>query len=188
MIDLLNQIITSDLFNLVGIPFLIFFAKVIDVGLSTLGLIFTSRGYKKLSALTGIIEISIYLLAISAIIEHITEAWYFIAYASGYAVGTYVGMWIEEKLSIGFMNIRVISKKSPERIIKAFRTSGYKATIYKANSTSHRVYVITTVVRRKDVPGVMDLIRKYDRSAFYSVEDIRDVSTYKLKQGMQDIQ
>jgi uncharacterized protein YebE (UPF0316 family) len=185
MIDFIESILASDVFKLIFIPLLIFAAKVVDVSLSTLGLIFTARGFKKLSAITSFVEITVYLLAISTILAHLDEVRYFLAYAGGYAVGTYAGMWIEEKLSIGFFNIRVISKKNPERFLIKLRRLGYKPTFYRAHSSSHLVHVVHIVVKRKALGVMMSLITKFDKSAFYSIEDIRQVSSYKFDEGMK---
>ncbi|RPJ09205.1 MAG: DUF2179 domain-containing protein [Spirochaetaceae bacterium] len=181
MVNFISLLFQSELFVLVGIPILIFLAKVVDVGLATLGLIFTSRGYKKLSSLVSLMEITIYLFAISAILEHLTEVWYFGAYAGGYAVGTYVGMWIEEKLSIGFVSVRVVTRKMPGRLFELLKQDGYKGTAYRAHSGKRQVNVVHTVIRRKDAPVILARVRKFDHTAFYSLEDIRDVSSRKMR-------
>jgi uncharacterized protein YebE (UPF0316 family) len=188
MIDFIFSIIESDVFKLIFIPLLIFSAKVVDVSLSTLGLIFTARGYKKLSSITSFAEIIVYLLAISTILEHLSEIHYFLAYAGGYAVGTYAGMWLEEKLSIGFFNIRVITRKNPERFLRQLKKQGYKPTFYRAHSSSHRVHVVHTVVRRRELAKLRNLISRFDRDAFYSIEDIRAVSSYKFGSGMKRVE
>jgi uncharacterized protein YebE (UPF0316 family) len=176
IVSVFSTLLDSQVFRLLIIPLLIFTAQVVDVGLSTIGLIFTARGFKKLSAVMSFFEIIIYLIAISAILEHLSEWHFLIAYALGYAVGTYVGMWIEEKLSIGFLSIRFITRKNPERFLKSLRRVGYKPTFYGARSSAHRVHVVHTVVKRKELTDLTDRIARFDRAAFYAIEDIRQVS------------
>lgn len=174
---LLNE---SEVLKLAILPFLIFCAKVIDVSLATLGLIFTARGQKKLSMLISFLEISIYLLAISVILENITEPQYFLAYALGYAVGTYTGMWLEERLAIGFFNIRLITHKNPERWLAKLRQQGFKPTCYRANAEKKRVHVIQLIIRRRELESIRQLIQRFDRNAFYAIEDIREAGHLKL--------
>ena len=170
----------SDFFKLAILPLLIFLAKVTDVSLATLGLIFTARGQKKLSMLISFLEISIYLLAISVILENISEPHYFLAYALGYAVGTYTGMWLEERLAIGFFNLRLITHKNPERWLKKLRKHGFKPTCYRANAGKNRVHVIQLIIRRREMEAIRELIQRFDRKAFYSIEDIREAGHLKL--------
>jgi uncharacterized protein YebE (UPF0316 family) len=175
MIAWFNSLLASDIFRILLLPILIFIAKVVDISISTIGLIFTARGFKKLATFTSFLEISIYLLAIATILDHINEWQYFLAYVAGYAAGTYVGMWIEEKLSIGFFHIRFVTRKNPERFLKSLRGMGFRPTTYRAYSSSRPVHVIQTVVRRRQMTDVTDRIASFDRNAFYAVEDIRQV-------------
>jgi uncharacterized protein YebE (UPF0316 family) len=184
-VSIISSVLGSQVFRAIVIPFLIFGAKVVDVGLSTIGLIFTARGYKKLSAAVSFFEIIIYLLAISAILDHLSEWHYLFAYAFGYAVGTYAGMWLEEKLSIGFLSIRFITRKNPERFLKGLRRVGYKPTFYLARSSAHRVHVVHTVVKRRELADLTDRIARFDRAAFYAIEDIRQVSTDTFAERMK---
>ncbi len=173
----------SSIFDFFGIPLLIFLAKIIDVSLSTLGLIFISKGYKKLSSLLSFIEICIYLFAISKILENLTNIYYYLSYAGGYALGTYIGIWIEEKLSIGFVHIRMITKKNANKLISTFKEYGYDITKYQAKSLTDRVDVIYTVVKRNELNNILDIIKSFDKKAFYSVEDIRTVSDYSFRKA-----
>ena len=175
-VSIATSVLDSQVFRAIFIPLLIFTAKVVDVGLSTIGLIFTARGFKKLSAAVSFVEIIVYLIAISAILQHLSEWHYLFAYALGYAVGTYAGMWLEEKLSIGFMSIRFITRKNPERFLKRLRVVGYRPTFYKARSAAHLVHVVHTVVKRRELTDFTKRISRFDRSAFYAIEDIRQVS------------
>jgi uncharacterized protein YebE (UPF0316 family) len=163
-------------FNLVAVPFIIFGAKILEVSLSTLGLIFISRGYKKLATIVSFFEIFIYLFAISRIIQNLSNVWYYVSYAGGYALGTYFGIWIEEKLSIGYANIIMITKKNPDKLIKAFNIAGFLMTNFEAKSTEKKVQVINTVVRRKDINKAVDILNAFDKKAFYTIEDIRTLN------------
>ena len=53
------------------LPFLIFSARIVDVTLGTLRVIFITRGMKYLSALVGFLEILIWLLAIGQIFKNL---------------------------------------------------------------------------------------------------------------------
>ena len=69
MIELLN-FTESEIYAWIILPFLIFFARVCDVSLGTIRIIFISKGLKYLAPLIGFFEILIWLLAIGQIIQN----------------------------------------------------------------------------------------------------------------------
>ncbi|HEX2991004.1 MAG TPA: DUF5698 domain-containing protein, partial [Anaerolineales bacterium] len=92
---------TFDWFTWVILPLIIFLTRVLDVTLGTLRIIFISRGRKYLAPLLGFIEVLIWITVVSQIIGGASNFAAYFAYAAGFAVGNYVGMWIEERLAIG---------------------------------------------------------------------------------------
>lgn len=166
----------TEIFGLVFLPLLIFSARVIDVSLGTTRIIFISKGLKYYAPIVGFFEILIWLMAISQIFQHLTNALYYIAYAGGYATGTFVGIKIEEKLSIGTEIIRFITRYDASKLVAALRAGGYSITVSNAEGPKGLVNVIYIVIDRHDLLQVVNLIKKYNPQAFYSIEDIRYVS------------
>ena len=74
------------------LPLLIFLARVADVSIGTIRLIFISRGLKYLAPVVGFFEILIWLLAIGQIMKNLSNPACYIAYAGGFAMGNFVGM------------------------------------------------------------------------------------------------
>ncbi len=174
-------IINPEMFTWVIIPLLIFFARIIDVSLGTLRVIFISRGYKYLAPLVGFIEITIWLLAIrQVIIDDINIALFF-AYAGGFAAGTFVGIVIEEKLSIGEVMLRIITGKDTKNLVKGLKKAGFMMTTVSAQGVRKKVKVVHCVVKREDVSKVLTIVKRYNPHAFYTVEDIR----HEEKLGME---
>ena len=83
------------------LPFLIFMARIADVSIGTVRLIFVSRGFKYLAPIVGFFEVHIWLLAIGQIMKNLSNPICYLGYAGGFAMGNYVGMHIAEKLSLG---------------------------------------------------------------------------------------
>jgi len=61
----------APLFTWVILPLLIFFARILDVSIGTLRLIFVSKGYKFYAPILGFFEVVIWLLAIGQIMQHL---------------------------------------------------------------------------------------------------------------------
>lgn len=175
MVELLGTI-GSDVYAWVILPLLIFIARVFDVSLGTIRIIFVSKGLKYLAPLIGFFEILIWLLAIGQIIQNLTNVYYYIFYAGGFAIGNFVGILIDEKLSIGTVGVRIITRKDAQELITALKKGDYGLTVLDAEGSNGRVKIIFTVVNRQNIQDVIKIVKKYNSKAFYSIEDIRYVS------------
>ena len=157
-------------------PLLIFTARVCDVTIGTVRIIFVSRGMKFLAPIFGFFEILIWLVAISKVMQNFTNYGYYIAYAGGFATGNYVGIIVEEKLAMGICVIRIITRKDASKLIEFLRASGYGITSIDAQGSSGPVKIIYTIIRRQDIHDIHEIIQKFNPKAFYSIEDVRFVS------------
>ena len=155
------------------IPILIFLARVADVSLGTIRIVFVSKGMKILAPVLGFFEILIWLLAVSRVLQNLDNWLYFIAYAVGFASGNYIGLLIEERLAIGYINIRIITHLSGEELIQRLSNEGFGVTSVDATGSLGKVNIIYCVLKRSDYKRVADLILEYNPKAFYTIEDIR---------------
>lgn len=167
-----SLLVDSGLFTWFILPLLIFVARVIDVSLGTMRLIFISKGLKHLAPIVGFFEILIWLLAIGQIMGNLSNVTCYIAYAGGFAMGNFVGISIAEKLSLGIGLVRVLTRKDASELVESFNAVGYRVTSVDGQGTNGPVKLIFTIVPRRDVHDVVHLIKKFNPQAFYSVEDI----------------
>jgi len=166
----------SEIYALIGLPLLIFFARVCDVSLGTIRIIFISKGIKYLAPLVGFFEILIWLLAISQIMQNLTNIYYYVFYAGGFATGNLVGLIIDEKLSIGTVGVRIITRQDAKDLAIALKKTNFGITVVNADGSKGPVKIIFTVVKRQNMAEVINLVKKFNPKAFYSIEDIRYVS------------
>jgi uncharacterized protein YebE (UPF0316 family) len=158
------------------LPLLIFIARIMDVSLDTIRILLLTRGKKRIVPLLGFIQVLIWLAAIRQIFLNLSNVACYIAYAGGFAAGTFVGMIIEEKLALGFQVIRVITRKGAEQLIHCLREKGYGSTSVDGQGTTGKVNIIYTILRRSQIPEVLKLIKEFNPKAFYTIEDIRSIS------------
>jgi len=161
-----------DLYAWFVIPFLIFVARIADVSIGTIRLIFVSRGLKYLAPIVGFFEILIWLLAIGQIMRNLSNPVCYIAYAGGFAMGNFVGIWIAEKLSMGVVLIRVVTKKDASELVEHLKSADYGVTSVDGHGTAGQVKVVFTIVPRREVKSVADIINKFNPKAFYSIEEV----------------
>lgn len=165
----------SEIFKLGILTVVIFLARICDVSLSTLRIIYTSRGIRFLAPIIGFFEVLIWLIAMSQIINNLTSPILYIAYASGFAMGNFIGIFIEEKMAIGTVVVRIITQKDALDLISCLKEDGYGVTHVNAQGAMGPVKIIFTIVRRKDIRQVLKVIRRHNPLAFFTIEDVRSV-------------
>jgi uncharacterized protein YebE (UPF0316 family) len=167
---------STDFYTWIVIPLLIFVARIFDVSIGTIRILFISRGKKYVAPILGFCEVLIWLLAIGQIMRNLTNVVCYLAYAGGFATGTYVGLWLEEKLAVGLLLIRVVTHRDATPLIEYLKKAKFGVTHVAAQGVAGQVRIVLTIIKRGDLPQVVDIIRKFHPNAFYSTEDIRAVS------------
>ena len=158
------------------LTFLVFFARVLDVSLGTLRIIFIGKGKRLLAPMLGFVEVFIWIVMVSQLVKNVSNIVGYLAYAAGFAVGNYVGMLIEDRLALGTLIVRVIETERMVGLIQALKDEGYGITSFDAQGASGPVKVIYTVINRKELNDVIRLIKKNQPHAFFTVEEIRQAS------------
>jgi|SRR5659263_50638 len=164
---------SSETFSLIVLPLLIFTARVLDMTLDTLRIIFISRGRKFLATFFGFFEIIIWLFAIGQIMQNLTNITYYLAYAGGFATGVFVGISIEEKIAMGTVVVKVITKKEAVELVEYLKLEGYGVTSFDGQGATGQVKLIYSTIKRKDVDNVIGIIKRFNPKAFFSIEEVR---------------
>lgn len=171
-----TSLFDSNIFNYLVLPLLIFLSRVLDVSIGTLRIIFVAKGKKYVAPILGFFEVFIWLLAISSIMQNLDNYVNFLAYAGGFAAGNYVGMFLEEKIALGVMIVRVVTQKPADMLISRLNSMGFGITSVDAMGSKSEVNIIYTIIHRNEMKRVLSIIKEYNPKAFYSVEDVRYVN------------
>jgi uncharacterized protein YebE (UPF0316 family) len=164
------------LFNYSFLPLFIFLARICDVTLGTLRIIFISKGKHFLAPLFGFIEVFIWIAVIGQILEYAAgDVICYLCYAAGYATGSFVGIIVEERLALGTQLIRVYTKKDGAGLMRLLNKNKYGATTTIGEGVEGGVHIVETFVGRKNSGYAQELINTYDPSAFYVISDVRNV-------------
>ena len=173
---MLDTVTSAGLFEWVILPVLIFCARICDVSLGTIRVIFITKGVRYLAPLIGFFEVIIWLLAIGQVMNNLTNVASYIAYGGGFAMGTFIGMLIEEKISLGLTSVRIITKEEPSQLVNYLRSQNYGVTTVDGEGATGQVKMVFSIIRRQDLPDVVEVIKRLHPGAFYSVEDVKSVS------------
>lgn len=166
----------TGIFSYLILPLFIFLARIADVSLDTIRIIFVSKGMKRLVPIIGFFQILIWLIAISKIFQNLDNWVAYIAYAGGFAAGNYFGMLLEEKLAIGHEIVRVITKSEAGDLIESLKGKGFGVTSIKARGLTGKVGVIYIIVKRSMIKKVLEIINIHNPRALYTIEPIRLVN------------
>ncbi|MFM7023890.1 MAG: DUF2179 domain-containing protein [Flavobacteriales bacterium] len=170
-----------DYFNWVILPLIIFCSRLVDVTLGTLRHVFVSRGFKNLAPLFGFFEVLIWIMVAKEVLMSANSWPHYIAWAGGFATGNYLGLRLEERLALGLQIVQIITDSHSAELMKQLSAANHGATVVDAHGSAGAVKIIFTIVKRKNVKKILDLVDRYNPNAFYTVEDIR-----RTKNGIFD--
>ncbi len=172
----MTEFVDTWYFDYLILPLLIFLARIIDVSMDTIRMIFISRGFKKFAPVIGFFQVLVWIVTITRIMANLENWTCYIAYSAGFAAGNLTGMIIEERLAFGIELIRVVTRRKADQLIDALKDHNYPITSVDATGAYGDVAVLFIVVKRKQMKEVLDLIREHNHRAFYTIEDVRFVS------------
>ncbi len=155
----------------------IFLARVADVSLDVFRLLMLTRGYAIPAAMIGFIEVSIFIMALGTVMAGgINDLGKVAAYAGGFATGNLVGLYIEEKMALGYVVVHVFpTQPCCSRLLPLLRENNYGVTnITGEGKTGPRDILIITV-KRKNLPHVLELIDKVEPDTFFNIADVRSI-------------
>ncbi len=163
----------SWVFTWILLPLLIFIARILDQSIGTMRLIFLSKGMRHIAPVLGFFEVIIWLLAIGQIMQNLNNWLCYIAYGAGFAMGNFIGITLEERLSIGTSIIRVILPGQASELINALKIQNFGLTLLDADGAKGKVKILFSIIRRKEIPVFLNTLHLYHPAAFYTIEDVR---------------
>lgn len=177
------QGIDSQFWSLIGVPLLIFLARAFDVSLGTIRIILVSRGIRRLAPLIGFFEILVWLIAISQIVQNLDRPAHYIAYAGGFAAGTWIGLLVEDKMALGLQAVRIISPDDATDLVERIRELDFGVTSFGARGIKGKVRLILTVIRKRDLSRLQAIVKELHPDAFVTVSDVRLASLGHFPSG-----
>ncbi len=171
------DIFSQEVYQYVVLPIIIFLARICDVSLGTLRIVFVSKGKKNIAPILGFFEVFIWIVVISQILKNVDNIICYVAYAGGYATGNFIGMHIEERIAMGAQLIKIFSSKDIRPLQQDLIKDGFGTTLIHGDGSGGRVDILYVVVNRKAFGQVETIITQFDPTIFYVIEDVRSVKS-----------
>jgi uncharacterized protein YebE (UPF0316 family) len=151
----------------------IFLARVMDVSIGTIRLLMVMRGQRFLAATLGFFEIIIYILALSRVVTQLDQPLNLFVYALGFAGGTLIGSYIEERLAVGYILVEVIPKTGGEELASKLRQENFGVTLLRGEGRDGPRNVLHITLSRKNLPDIYRIVDKLTPNAFITVFDAK---------------
>jgi len=156
-------------------PLLIFGLRVVGIAIGTLSTLLTVQGRKLYAAATNFVSVLVYIIAIGKVVTDLSNVVNILSYCLGVAVGTVIGMMLDQRLALGFAEVRIISPEKSDSLAEALRLSGFGVTETYGHGRESVVGIVETIAPRKKVDQALEIARQVDEQAFITVRDARTV-------------
>jgi uncharacterized protein YebE (UPF0316 family) len=163
---------TENVFSFLILPLLIFFARITDVSINTIRIIYVLGGRKTTATILGFFESFVWLMAIRQIFEHLDNWICYVAYPAGFAMGIFVGMIIEERIAYGKVIVRIITRKEVYHLLAFLTSQQFRYTHVDAEGPDGHENLVFTVLEREHLEDLLFKLKEILPSAFYTVERV----------------
>lgn len=159
-------------------------AKIIEISIQALKTCMMVRGQRLKAAALGFVECGIWGIAISTIISTLGDDLFLLFfYCFGYAVGLFLGSFIENKIALGTSSLELIANDDSTASITAYLKSLNKGyTVFQGHGSVDKMNMIFIVIPRKEMARLLKGIRKSCDNKVFVVAS--DVSKYAGGYGM----
>lgn len=154
---------------------LIFTLRSLDVGIATVRIVVLGRGRRGLAAGLGFVEAIVWVVAVARVLDGIDDPARMIAFAAGFAIGTYLGSIVEEWLALGQAVVRIVAPVESPMVAPHLREMGLGATVFNGDGLEGEVRLTLCVVERKRLGDVRRVINTVNPAAYVTVEDTSSV-------------
>lgn len=168
--------VSDQMFSFLILPLLIFVARIGDVSINTIRIIYVLGGRKLTATILGFFESFIWLMAIRQIFEHLDNWICYVAYPGGFAMGIFVGMLIEERIAYGKVIVRTITRKDIAPFKDYLIINDFRFTAIKAMGREGEENVVFTVLERDRLDELLYSLKAIIPSAFYTIEKVNRAS------------
>jgi len=153
----------------------IFVMRVLNMTLDTVRVLSVMRGMKTVTWILGFLQTMMFLVIISSVISDQNNILNMLAYSVGFATGNVIGMYIEQRLALGFVQLSVVSTGKGAAIAEHLRGIGHAVTEIPARGKDGMVTMLETNVVRKNKDEVEKAIKDIDADAFIVSRDVQPI-------------
>lgn len=162
----------------------IYFARILDVTLSTIRTFYTLKGKTIFSSILSFFEVLVwFLVARQALNVDLDSLWIPISYSLGYATGILIGSFISNNFIKGVENVTIITKKENDILINTLRNNGFGISIIDLKNDFDNVkkQMLVIEVDKRYLKKLIKIVKSIDKDAFISISETKQIENGVLK-------
>ncbi|HOK82459.1 MAG TPA: DUF5698 domain-containing protein [Clostridia bacterium] len=160
----------------IWVYFIIFFGKVTEVTFTTLRNVLINRGERTKGALVALVEVILWIYVTGTALAGFRNSPLKVAvFAVAFALGNYLGSWLENKIALGLSTIEVIATEEPTRLLEALRAHNLGVTVLDGEGKDGPRKILKVHLKRSRIAPTVRLISKNLDNCVISVSDVRVV-------------
>lgn len=170
----------------VGLYLFIFFGKIIEVTVSTVRMVLINRGERLQGSILALAENTLWLMVTGTVLagfQH--DIVKIVVFVVAFAVGNYVGSWLESKLAFGLSSIQVIvpDEHDVQDMLESLWSHNFAVTVLEGSGRTGKRKVLLIYMKRNRISTAVKLIQSKMRNPMITVNDIKVLRGGYIKKG-----
>jgi len=164
--------------NSIWVYLIIFFGKIAEVAVSTLRMVLINRGERIQGSILAFFDILLWLLITGSVLSGFGDSIpKIVVFALAFAIGNYIGSWLEAKLAFGLSSIQVIMSEGPdvESLLQNLRANAFAVTVIDGQGKDGNRKLFIIHIKRKRIPDAVRLIRDCCEDCVITVNDVKNI-------------
>ena len=143
--------------------------RIVDVCLGVVRTVYAVEGRRFLAAAIGFLEAGTFITAAGIVFSGTMTPMKMLGYATGFAVGTALGITVVHHLGLGSVAVRIVSPSGPIGVAEALQAAGFELSIFDGTSSSGPIRLILTVVAKRDLNRLLGAARPWLEQCFVTI-------------------
>lgn len=145
---------------------LIILIQLLYVPMLTLRTISMVKNLKIMTSLFGFLEALIYIFGLAIVLSGEQSVIEMIVYALGFALGLIVGIFVEQKLAIGYTSMHVNITHNNDEMLEELRSKGFGVTVFSGRGKFGDRNKLEILTKRKREGELIKIVYKHEAQAF----------------------
>ncbi|NLL56715.1 MAG: DUF2179 domain-containing protein [Clostridiales bacterium] len=160
--------------NSIWVYFIIFFGKITEVTFATVRIVLVNKGERIKGSIIALVEVILWIFITGTVIVGFTQApLKALVFAAAFALGTYLGSWLEDQIALGLSTIQIITSEDPAALIAALRANNLAVTTIDAEGREGARKILSIHLKRKRIRKTVKLINNSIPNCMITVTDVK---------------
>lgn len=160
--------------NDIGVYFIIFFGKIVEVAIATVRIVLISRGQRTVGSIIAFFEVTMWIFISGSVIVGVAQyPLKAVVYAFAFAFGTFLGSALEDFLALGLSTIQIITSEDTKELQQILRENYIAVTVMRGEGKDGQKEILTIHLKRKRVKPTVALINEHITNCFITVTDVK---------------